>query len=101
MIVRMSEFGTSLSTRVSGRAAYDSIMAASHGLSESVLFDFTGVETITNSFADEVFGRIALDLGMDAMRKVTSFSNIAPFWARVVRAAIDRRASERGEMALA
>lgn len=94
MIIRMSDFGTSLGTRVSGRRAYDAIMSSTGNLSTKTTFDFDGVETITNSFADEVFGRIALERGFDDMRSRTAFVNISPFWAHVVRNAIDSRAAE-------
>lgn len=94
MIIKMNEFGTSLVTRVSGRRAYDEIMASTDNLTEKPTFDFEGVETVTNSFADEVFGRIALERGLDGMRESTSFVNIRPFWARVVRNAINNRAAE-------
>lgn len=93
-VIKMSDFGTSLGTRVSGRRAYDAIMSSTGNLSTKTTFDFDGVETITNSFADEVFGRIALERGFDDMRSRTAFVNISPFWARVVRNAIDSRAAE-------
>lgn len=94
MIIRMSDFGTSLVTRVWGRRAYDAIVSSTNNLAEKVTFDFDGVETITNSFADEVFGRIALERGFGGIRSCTSFVNIRPFWAKVVRNAIDNRAAE-------
>lgn len=94
MVIKMNEFGTSLVTRVSGRRAYDEIMASTSDLSRKTTFDFEGVESITNSFADEVFGRIALERGFSEMRENTAFINIRPFWARVVRNAINNRAEE-------
>lgn len=95
MVIKMSDFGTSLVTRVSGLSAYDTIMSSTSGLSEKTVFDFAGVETVTNSFADEVFGRIAFDRGLEDMKSRTSFVNIHPFWAKVVRNAIDNRVAER------
>ncbi len=94
MVIKMNEFGTSLVTRVSGRAAYDKIIASTDNLAGKTTFDFEGVETITNSFADEVFGRIALERGLSEMKECTTFVNIRPFWARVVRNAINNRAAE-------
>lgn len=95
IVVSMKDFGDVLGTRVAGRAAYEAIMAATDGLNAPALFDFEGVQTITNSFADEVFGRIAMDMGIDRMRGCTTFRNISPLGARIVRRAIDSRIAER------
>ncbi len=94
MLVKMVEFGTVLGTRVAGREAYRVIMNRTGFLSEAVVFDFSGVSTITNSFADEVFGRMVADMGMDSMRRRTSFKNIDGVWAMVVRRAMDAHAEE-------
>lgn len=89
MLVEMAEFGSVLGTRVAGREAYQIIMERTNSLSEKVIFDFSGVTTITNSFADEVFGRMVVEMGMDALRERTTFKNIGGMWARVVRGAMD------------
>ncbi|WP_270472212.1 STAS-like domain-containing protein [Collinsella intestinalis] len=94
MLVKMVEFGTVLGTRVAGREAYRVIMDRTDGLSEATVFDFSGVTTITNSFADEVFGRMVVDMGMDSLRARTSFKNIGGVWARVVRRAMDAHVEE-------
>ena len=93
--VIMADFGTSLSTRASGRCAYDAIREASSGFSEPVKFDFAGVDTVTNSFADELFGRMAYDFGMDELRSITSFANAKRFIAVVIRNAMEARNSQR------
>lgn len=95
VVIEMINFGDVLGTRVAGRAAYKQIMAVTNGLEKPALFDFTGVQTITNSFADEVFGHIAIDMGIDQMKRCTTFRNISPLGARIVRRAIDSRATER------
>lgn len=96
-MIEMRTFGSSLVTRGAGRAAYEAI---AHVMgTEDIVFDFDGVDTITNSFADEVFGRLAYELGMDTLRKRTRFVNIAPFWSKVVRNAIDTRIAQRAVLA--
>lgn len=94
MVIRMNDFGSFLCTRVSGRAAYSEIMLISSSLAEKVVFDFDGVETITNSFADEVFGRMANEMGFDALRRQTSFTNIDRLAASTIRRTINFRSSE-------
>lgn len=95
MIIHMNEFGTSLCTRASGRAAYDKVMADTESMGQKVVFDFAGVATVTNSFADEVFGRMALGMGIEELRTRSTFRNLSPFTAKVIRQAIDFRDRER------
>ncbi|MDO4539331.1 MAG: STAS-like domain-containing protein [Coriobacteriales bacterium] len=98
MVIAMREFGRSLVTRASGRAAYAQIAETLDAAGDVVVFDFNGVDSITNSFADEVFGHLVADMGMDALRVRTTFAGIAPFWARIVRSAMDAREAQRREL---
>ena len=59
------------------------------------LFDFDVFHAIANSFADKVFGHIAMDMGIDQMKMCTTFRSISPLGARIVRRAIDSRTAER------
>lgn len=95
MVIKMNAFGNSLVTRESGRAAYDSIIGQMRNTGDVTEFDFSGIELITNSFADEVFGRMAFEYGIDTMRKRTTFSHIDRMWAIVVRSVIDSRSAQR------
>ena len=95
MIVKMSKFGTALSTRVSGRGAYAIVNSESDGFSIPIRFDFDGVDTVSNSFADELFGRMVFELGMERVRSVTSFVNVKPLAARIIRSSMDARSSQR------
>lgn len=97
MTVTMSDFGQSLTTRAAGRAAYDHIAGPVSRVSQggqTVVFDFDGVRTITNSFADEVFRRLVAGMGFDEFRRRTTFRNIHGLWARVVRSAMDSRTAQ-------
>lgn len=95
MVIKMKKFGRSLVTRASGRLAYEEVSPAVMSATDRVVFDFEGVDTITNSFADEVFGRMVFEMGMDELRARTTFRGIQPFFARVVRSAMDLRESQR------
>lgn len=95
MVVEMREFGRSLVTRTSGKVVYEKIVPVVMDATDVVVFDFDGVDTITNSFADEVFGHMVFDIGIDELRKRTRFRGITPFLAQVVRYAMDLRESQR------
>jgi hypothetical protein len=95
MKIMMRKYGGALATRASGRTAYADVMRNSDNLSEHVVFDFEGVSVVTNSFADEVFGRIAYEVGLTRMREATTFRNVSATWAAVIRHAIDMRELDR------
>ena len=95
MIFCMSDFGASLGTRASGRRVYDVVSRSMLLGDPAVVFDFSGVCTVTNSFADEVFGRLAFEHGIDFLRSNTKFVNIDRFSAMVVRDAMENRNARR------
>lgn len=93
MKIALREFGTSLCTRASGRAAYTFINKAldDAGAGDVVTLDFSGVGSVTNSFADEVFGQLAAERGMGFLRNHTTFTNIDRNIALLIRGTMDRR----------
>lgn len=95
MVIKMNDFGSSLVSRAAGRSAYERIAGKMASTDDVIVFDFEKVDSITNSFADEVFGRMAFEMGFDALKKRTTFDNIAPFWASVIRTVIDAREADR------
>ena len=91
MDIKMSQFGSTLCTRLSGRKAYSIIDATLNSTADIVVFDFEGVDSITNSFADETFGRLAAEKGIGTLRSCTTFRNIDRNSALLVRSVMERR----------
>lgn len=92
MRISMLEFGSSLCTRSSGRLVYNLVInALNEDESTKIVFDFSGVDSVTNSFADEVFGRLTCELGMDVLRTKTTFINVNMFPAKIIRMAMNNR----------
>jgi len=56
-----------------------------------VVFDFAEVDMVTNSFADEVFGKLIRDVGFPQFKAVTTFRNANSFVTAVIRSAIYSR----------
>ncbi len=90
MRIDMRQFGTTLCTRASGRAAYDLISSALSSGGAFVELDFSAVDSVTNSFADEAFGRLAEERGIAKLRTQTTFKNINRDSALMIRCAMDR-----------
>lgn len=89
MVMKMKRFGSSLSTRQTGRAAFIEIDRFLNGSDLQLVFDFSGVTSVTNSFADEVFGRLIAQRGFDTIRARTHFKNLDQISAMVIRNAIE------------
>jgi hypothetical protein len=60
MIIELKKFGTTLSSRDSGREAYNAILLVLNNLQneEELILDFTGVNTFTPSWGDEFISNI-------------------------------------------
>ncbi|MBX9450001.1 MAG: STAS-like domain-containing protein [Taibaiella sp.] len=59
MNFQFKEFGLHLGTRVHGACIRQQILD-SFSQDNKIIFDFSGVETISNSFADECFAKLIL-----------------------------------------
>lgn len=75
MIIKFSDYGKSLGTRALGNELR--IMIVENILNdEDVVFDFQDVVIVSNSFADECFGKILDEINFDTMKGKTKFVNL-------------------------
>ena len=58
---------------------------------EKVVLDFTGVNVVTNSFADECIAKLLLEMSLDDLKKHTTFRGLNPLAERSVLVALQRR----------
>lgn len=94
MRILFNEYGASLGTRHLGRivkADLDNIFIESN---EKIILDFNGVNLVTNSFADEVFGKKIAEVGFDEFKERTTFRNLNPFLEMCIKKAIVNRVRE-------
>lgn len=78
-------------TRESGRLARTKISNLMDKGTAAVIFDFDGVRLISSSFADEVFGKLFVELGALGFGRLCQFENID----QTVRGLIDRAIEQR------
>lgn len=76
-IIKFSNFGSSIGSRDFGAQVRHQVKEclSSH---RPVTFDFSGIEIISSAFADELFGKLCEDIGLDNFRsniKINGFSN--------------------------
>lgn len=89
---KVIEEARGLGTRAAGnflRTKIENILNAYP--SRKIVFDFTGVDLISSSFADEIFGKLLLKMGFVQFASRLDFRNIDP----LVRGLIDRSVSQR------
>lgn len=91
MRMMMHQFGMSLGTRDTGRLAKSKIIEILDNTEEKIIFDFSHVSVVSNSFADEVFGKLILEYDFDEFKARTTFANINRFAAICIKKAIENR----------
>ena len=58
---------------------------------ERIVLDFTGVNVVTNSFADECIAKLLLDMPLEELKKKTTFRGLNPVAEKSVLVALQRR----------
>ena len=83
MRIEFSHIGKQLSTRLAGATVRKQIVTGIEK-NEHIVFDFSGVEMVSNSFADECFAKLVLDFDLPRVRQYTTFQNASPFIKAVI-----------------
>ena len=93
MIIEFGHIGKHLGTRIAGAAMRSKIIDAIQ-IDEKVVFDFQGVEVVSNSFADECFAKLTLSFSFEHVKESTHFQNTSPFIKSVIANSFRARLSE-------
>ncbi|MCD2424934.1 STAS-like domain-containing protein [Niabella pedocola] len=83
MNIQFKNIGIHLGTRVHGAEIRSQIVEAMKQ-SDKIVFDFSDVETVSNSFADECFAKLTLFFSLDEVKSKTTFVNASPFIKAVI-----------------
>lgn len=84
------EYGTDFGTRDMGQKLRQKLLALINN-GEKVILDFTGVNVVSNSFADECIAKLLLDMSLDELKRCTTFKGLNPLAERSVLVALQRR----------
>ena len=87
---RFREFGENLGTRQLGQQARERLMPLLEG-NERVVLDFTGVDVVSNSFADECIAKLLLTMTLADLKAHTTFRGLNPLASESVLTALRRR----------
>jgi len=67
---------------------------------ENVVLDFTGVNVVSNSFADECLAKLLLEMPLAELKRRTTFRGLNPLAERSVLVALQRRYKVISEQAI-
>ena len=84
------EYGENLGTRPLGKRVREQLMPLLEQ-DERVILDFTGVNVVSNSFADECIAKLLLTMPLSELKKRTTFRGLNPIASESVLTALQRR----------
>lgn len=87
---KFSDYGTDFGTRDMGQKLRQKLSALIAS-GEKVVLDFTGVNVVSNSFADECIAKLLLEMPLDELKRHTTFRGLNPVAERSVLVALQRR----------
>ncbi|MBP5476083.1 MAG: STAS-like domain-containing protein [Paludibacteraceae bacterium] len=84
------EYGENLGTRPLGKRVREQLMPLLEQ-DERVVLDFTGVNVVSNSFADECIAKLLLVMPLADLKARTTFRGLNPVASESVLTALQRR----------
>ena len=90
VIFSFREYGENLGTRPLGKRVREQLMPLLEK-DERVVLDFTGVNVVSNSFADECIAKLLLTMPLADLKARTTFRGLNPVASESVLTALQRR----------
>ena len=84
------DFGQNLGTRPLGKRVREQLLPLIEQ-NECVVLDFTGVDVVSNSFADECVAKLLLEMLLSELKKRTTFRGLNPIASESILTALRRR----------
>ena len=84
------DFGQNLGTRPLGKRVREQLLPLIEQ-NECVVLDFTGVDVVSNSFADECIAKLLLEMSLAELKNRTTFRGLNPVASECVLTALRRR----------
>ena len=84
------QYGENLGTRPLGQRVREILLPLIEQ-NECVVLDFTGVNVVSNSFADECIAKLLLNMSLSELKQRTTFRGLNPVAAECILTALKRR----------
>ena len=91
------DYGTDFGTRDMGQKLRQKLLELINS-GEKVVLDFTGVNVVSNSFADECSAKLLIEMPLEDLKRCTTFRGLNPLAERSVLVALQRRYKVMNEM---
>lgn len=89
-VFKFSAYGDSMGTRLLGAQIRANLRPLLDG-DEKVVLDFSGVDIVTNSFADECIAKLLLEMSLGELKSKTTFTGLTPMAERSILTALKMR----------
>ncbi|MEE0691177.1 MAG: STAS-like domain-containing protein [Bacteroidaceae bacterium] len=89
-IFSFRKYGENLGTRPLGKRVREQLLPMIEQ-NERVVLDFTGVNVVSNSFADECIAKLLLTMPLSELKSRTTFRGLNPIASESVLTALRRR----------
>lgn len=90
VIFSFRKYGENLGTRPLGKRVREQLLPMIEQ-NECVVLDFTGVNVVSNSFADECIAKLLLTMPLSELKSRTTFRGLNPIASESVLTALRRR----------
>ena len=84
------DYGTDFGSSYLGQKLREKLLPLIKG-DEKVVLDFTGVNVVSNSFADECIAKLLMEMPLAELKQRTTFRGLNPLAERSVLVALQRR----------
>ena len=84
------QYGEDLGTRPLGQRVREILLPLIEQ-NDCVVLDFTGVNVVSNSFADECIAKLLLNMSLSELKQRTTFRGLNPVAAECILTALKRR----------
>lgn len=89
-VFKFSDIGENLGTRILGEKVRDQLLPLIMN-NDRVILDFSGVNVVSNSFADECLAKLLLSMSFEELKKRTTFVSVNDFARKNIAIAFKRR----------
>ena len=90
IVFKFINYGTDFGSTVLGQKLREMLLPLING-NDKVVLDFTGVNVVSNSFADECIAKLLLEMPLAELKRRTTFRRLNPLAERSVLVALQRR----------
>ena len=92
-IFKFSNIGENLGTRMLGEKVRNELLPLIQN-NDKVILDFSGVDVVSNSFADECLAKLLLSMTFEELKQKTTFVSVNDFARKNIAIAFKRRLNQ-------